>query len=67
MKKFELQKPISQLFNALKSQYFACELFSDEQSNKTHKLFQKNHFCEVITLELYCPPSYPGPRGFLSP
>ena len=29
MKQFELQTPISQLFNAWKSQYFACELFSD--------------------------------------
>ena len=27
MKQFELQTPISKLFNALKSQYFACELF----------------------------------------
>ena len=29
MKQFELQKPISQLFNALKSHLFACDLFAD--------------------------------------
>ena len=29
IKQFELQTPISQLFNALKSHIFACELFTD--------------------------------------
>ena len=55
MKQFELQTPISQLFNALKSQNLARELFQmgcSEQSNKTHNV-KKNHFCDVITLELY--------------
>ena len=28
MKQFELKKPMSQLFNAQKSHFFACELFS---------------------------------------
>ena len=34
MKQFELQTPISQLFNALDSQFFACELFSDRLFRK---------------------------------
>ena len=29
VKQFELQTPISQLFNVLNRQYFACELFSE--------------------------------------
>ena len=39
MKQFELPKPLSQLFNVLKSHIFACELFSvgcSKQFNKTH-------------------------------
>lgn len=46
MKKFELQKLISRLFNVLNSQLFAVDFFqigSSEQSNKTHE-FQKNQF-----------------------
>ena len=27
MKRFELQKPICQFFDAIKSRYFACEVF----------------------------------------
>ena len=54
MKQFELQEPIYQLFDALKSHFFACELFSDtvgcsEQSNKTIKK-RKNIF---VTSSLY--------------
>ena len=45
MKQFELQKPISQLFNALKSHVFACELFSDRFSN----IIPKTHFCELYS------------------
>ena len=48
MKQFELQTPISQLFNALKSQYFACELFS-EQSNKS--IISEKMFLERPSLE----------------
>ena len=34
MKQFELQTPISQLSNALKSHFFVCELFSDRFSEQ---------------------------------
>ena len=44
MEKFELQKPISQLFNALaKSHFFACECFQidgSEQLKKSHNFGQ---------------------------
>ena len=53
MKQFELQTPISQLFNALKSQFLRVNFFQidcSEQSNKLKYIF----FCDVITLELYC-------------
>ena len=55
MDKFELQKSVSQLLNALKSQLFACELFSDRlfQTNKKSPYFQPNHFCDIITSELF--------------
>ena len=56
MKQFELQKPISQLFNALKSFFlFACELFQE----KVFRTFDpKIHYSEKLvlwrlTLELY--------------
>ena len=56
MKQSELQTPISQLFNALKSHFFLhvniFRIFCSEQLNKTHN-FRKNHFCDVIILELY--------------
>ena len=54
MKQFELQTPISQLFNALKSQYFACELFQigcSEQLNKTHNF--RKIILVTSSLELY--------------
>ena len=55
MKKFELQTPISQLFNALKSLFFLrvsfCQIGCSKQSNKTHN-FRKIFFFDVITLEL---------------
>ena len=38
MGKFELQTPVSQLLNALKSQFFACELYS----NRLFQTIQKN-------------------------
>ena len=46
MKQFQLQTPISQLSQHVNFFQVGCS----EQSNKTHK-FQKNHFCDVITLE----------------
>ena len=61
MKHFGLQKLIFQLFNTLKSQFCACELFSDtagcsKQLNKTHN-FRKNHFCDHFGT-LYCIQEY---------
>ena len=53
MKQFELQTPISQLFNALKSHFLHVNFLQigrSEQSNKTHN-FRKIIF--VINLELY--------------
>ena len=55
MGKFELQKPMSQLHNVLKSQFFVCELYSNKLFQTIEKIaqFQQNHFCNVITSELY--------------
>ena len=56
MEKCELQKPVSQLLNALKSHFFACELYSDKLFWTIEKIqqFQQNHFCDVIKVsELY--------------
>ena len=55
MEQFELQKPISQLFGALKSHFLECEPFSCRSFGTTEQnpLFQTNNFCVVITLELY--------------
>ena len=57
MKQSELQTPISQLFNTpLKSLFFLLVNFfqigCSEPSNKTHNF--RSHFCDVITLDLYC-------------
>ena len=55
MEKLELQEPISQLLNALKSHFFACECFQidgSEQLKKSHN-FKQNHVCDVTTSELY--------------
>ena len=58
MKQFELQKPISQLFNALKSHIFlhvkSFQIGCSKQSNKTHN-FRKIIF---VTLELLWPPGH---------
>ena len=55
MGKFELQTPVSQLLNVLKSQFFVCELYSNWLFQTVEKIpqFQHNHFCDVITAELY--------------
>ena len=42
MEQSELQKPISQLFNALKSQCFACELFGLKFNETEFRLVSKN-------------------------
>ena len=49
MKQVELQKPIFQLFNALKSQFClpSLQIGCSEQMNKTHN-FRKNHFCDLL-------------------
>ena len=47
MKQFELQKPISQLFNALKSHFLCVNFFQigcSEQSNKPHNFRGKKSF-----------------------
>ena len=53
MKQFELQKPISQLFNALESQCFVCELFQVgcSERNQIKPIISEKSFCDV-TLEL---------------
>ena len=55
MEQFELQKPISQLFGALKSHFLESEPFSYRSFRTTEQnpLFQKNNFCDVITSPLY--------------
>ena len=55
MEQFEIQKPISQLFVALKSHFLECEPFSYRSFRTTEQnpLFQKNYFCDVITSPLY--------------
>ena len=55
MKQFELQKSISQLFNALKSQYFDLNFFRWVAPNNWIKpiISEKKHFWDVITLELH--------------
>ena len=53
MKQFELQKPISQLFNALKRRYLHVNYFQigcSKQLNKDHN-FRKINFFDVIALE----------------
>ena len=50
MKQCELQKTISQLFNALKSHFFACALLSDGFFQTIGKII---FVVNVITLELY--------------
>ena len=55
MKGFELQKPISQLFSAIKNQYFECEFLwigPSEQSIKVHN-FRKILFVMSSLLEPY--------------
>ena len=58
MEQFELQKPISQLFGALKSHFLECEPFSYRSFRTTepNPLFQKNTCCDVITSPLYSIP-----------
>ena len=55
MEQFELQKPISRLCGAPKSHLLDCEPFSYSSLTTTEQnpLFQKNIFCDVITLPLY--------------
>ena len=50
---FELQKPISELFSALKSYFVECEPFSywSFRTTEQNPLFQKTHFCDVITYQ----------------
>ena len=55
MKQFELHKPISQLFNALKSHILRVNCFQigwSEQMNKTHN-FRKIIFVTSSLLEPY--------------
>ena len=37
MEKFELQKPVSQLLNVLKSHFFVCDLLSDRLVRRIEK------------------------------
>ena len=58
MEKSELQKPILQLFNALKSHFLYLNFFQiigcSKQLKKSHD-FSKIIFCDIITSELYSP------------
>ena len=60
MEKFELQKPMPQLFYTLKKLLFGCEVTCISDTVGCSKQLKQSHnyskiiFCDVITSELYC-------------